>query len=330
MTVPNSSISELLSLTMQKSTGPIYDSVKNRLALWGGLEDEGGTFMVDGGPTIQFTHAYAENGTFGWYSGGEALNISPSDTHTGSQASWKQCSIAVSFTGLELRQNSGRSQMFNMVKARIDNAKATYRNQMNSAFYGTGTAFGGKALTGLGTLVAVSPTTGSVQGIDRGAAGNFNAWWRNNSVTYATTIGTLSGATILPILNHMALQPAKYDGKVSVWILSDNPYRYMEDALQGLSRLNDTASKYAKMGYEMLVYKGKPCLYEPTTSGITADYIYGLDFDGLGLGIHSDCNFVPLNPTRVSINQDMEVRLLAWQGNMGLKNARKQVVGYNA
>lgn len=330
MTIPNTAITELLSLTMQKSTGPIQDSVKNKLALWGGLEDEGGTFGVDGGPTIQFTHAYAENSTFMWYSGGEQLNISPSDTHTGSQAAWKQCSIAVSFTGLELRQNMGRSQMYNMIKARIDNSKITWRNQMNQAFYGTGSLFGGKALTGLGTLVSVTPTSGIVQGIDRGAASSFNAWWRNNVVTYATTIGTLGGATILPILNYMAQQNAKYDGKTSLWILSDNPYRYCEDALQGLSRLNDTASKYAKMGYEMLVYKGKPVMYEPTTSGITADYIYGLDFDGLGLGYHNDCNFVPLNPTRVSINQDMEVRLLAWQGNMGLKNARKQTVGYNA
>lgn len=322
MSVPNSSISELLSLTMQKSTGPIYDSVQNRLAIWGGLKEEGGTFMVDGGPTIQFTHAYAENGTFGWYSGGEALNISPQNTHTGSQAAWKQCSIAVSFTGLELRQNMGKSQMFNMVTARIDNAKVTFRNQMNSAVYGDGTAFGGKALTGLATLVSATPAaSGSVQGIDP----SLWPFWQNQHMDAATDVGAMSAATILPILNRASQLVGRVDGKVSVWILSDNPYRYAEDALQGLSRLNDTASKYAKMGYEVLVYKGKTLLYEPTTSGITANDIFGLDFDGIGLGIHSDCNFVPLNPTRVSINQDMEVRLLAWQGNLGLKNRRKQI-----
>lgn len=321
MAVPNSSISELLSLTMQKSTGPIYDSVQNRLAIWGGLKEEGGTFGVDGGPTIQFTHAYAENGTFGWYSGGESLNISPQDTHTGSQAAWKQCSIAVSFTGLELRQNMGKSQMFNMVTARIDNAKATFRNQMNSAMYGAGTAFGGKALTGLATLVSATPSSGTVQGIDS----SLWSFWQNQHLDGLTDIGAQSAATILPTLNRASQLVGRYDGKVDLWILSDDPYRFLEDALQGLSRLNDTSSKYAKMGYEVLVYKGKPCVYEPTTSGITADDIYGLDFDGIGLGYHTDCNFVPLNPTRVSINQDMEVRLLAWQGNLGLKNRRKQI-----
>lgn len=325
MAVPNSSISELLSVTIQDITGDINDSVSNMVAFLAGLKEYDGIKKIDGGPTIQVTHEYQENQTFGWYNGADPLNISPTDVFTGSQAAWKQCSLSVPFIGRELLVNSGRSKKFDLVESRIMNAKHTYANQLNTALYSDGTGSGGKILTGLTALVPVTPTTGTVQGLDRSLT--VNAWFRSQVLKAVTDgYGSISSSNIQRLFNRAFQLSGRYKGKPSLVIASDGPYTAFEESLQALVRLTDPNNKMAKMGFQALMHKNTPVVYEPTTSGITTDYTYVLDLTGLQLVVHKDCNFVPLNPTRYSINQDMEVRLMASMLNLVLMNARKQVL----
>ena len=54
--------------------------------------------------------------------------------------------------------------------------------------------------------------------------------------------------------------------------------------------------------------------------------MYFVNSDYLHYRPHSEREWVPLDPDRVSVNQDSMVKLIAWAGNMTLSNSFMQGV----
>src|SRR5215469_16141394 len=117
------------------------------------------------------------------YSGYDVLNIAPSDVFTAAQYPIAQAAVAVSISGLEMLQNSGKERMIDLLESRIGNAERTFENNMSNDCYSNGTASGGKQIGGLQLLVSSTPTSGTVGGISR------NTWgfWQNNAQSFATS-----------------------------------------------------------------------------------------------------------------------------------------------
>jgi hypothetical protein len=182
--MPSPNLSEIVTTTIEHRSRTLADNVSKNNALLARLEKKGKRKPVSGGRQIIQELEYGENGTFGWYSGYDPLNISPSDVFTAAAFDWKQASVAVSISGLEELMNSGEDAMIDLLEARIENAERTMKNQMAAAIYGDGTAAGGKALGGLALLVPDDPTTGTVGGINRATW----TFWRSTSFD-ATTDG---------------------------------------------------------------------------------------------------------------------------------------------
>jgi hypothetical protein len=105
-----------------------------------------------------------ENGTYKRYSGYDTLNITPSDVFTAAQYPIAQAAVAVSISGLEMLQNSGKEKMIDLLESRINNAERTMRNNMSNDCYSDGTADGGKQIGGLQLLVANVNNSGTVGG----------------------------------------------------------------------------------------------------------------------------------------------------------------------
>jgi hypothetical protein len=106
MATPN--LSEIVTTTIEARSGKLADNVSKNHALLDRLEKKGKRKPVSGGRQIVQELEYGENGTFGWYSGYDPLNISPSEVFSAAQFDWKQASVAVSVSGLEELMNSGR------------------------------------------------------------------------------------------------------------------------------------------------------------------------------------------------------------------------------
>ena len=104
------------------------------------------------------------------YSGYDILNISASDVITAAEFAWKQAYVAVVASGLELRNNSGKSQIKNLAKARLTNAMRTFKNNMSSDLYSDGTA--ANQIGGLQSTVS-DAGTGTVGGI---VSGTYTFW----------------------------------------------------------------------------------------------------------------------------------------------------------
>lgn len=106
MASPN--LDEIVTTTLRNRTGKLADNVTENNALLKRLKMRGNVKPVSGGRTIVQELEYAENGTFKRYSGYETLNINPSDVLTAAEFNYAQAAVAVSISGLEQLQNSGK------------------------------------------------------------------------------------------------------------------------------------------------------------------------------------------------------------------------------
>ena len=139
--------------------------------------------QLDGGRTIEESLEYAENTTFRSYSDEETLDTNRVDSFDAARFDWKEIGGTTNISNLERVKYSGSSAKFDFVAAKASNAKNSMFAALNRMLYGDGTGNGGKDVTGLGLLVAVTATSGTVGGIDRATW----AFWRNRATTSAKT-----------------------------------------------------------------------------------------------------------------------------------------------
>jgi hypothetical protein len=319
MAAPN--LSEIVTTTLRNRSKKLADLVSNNNALLYHLKKRGKSRPVSGGRSIVQELEYAENSTFKRYSGYETLDISPSEVFSAAEFDLKQAAVAVSISGLEQLQNSGKESMINLLESRIKNAERTMMNSIASDVYSDGTADGGKQIGGIQSLVADDPTVGTVGGIDR----SVHSFWRNQVFDFSNNSITASASTITSAMNQMYLQCTRNTDHPDLIVADDTYYRFYWESLQAQQRF--TSSKMAEAGFSSLKFQGSNVIFDGGQGGsCPAEHMYFLNTSYLHFRPHKDRNFVPLDPDRFAVNQDAMVKLIAWAGNMTVSNPSLQGV----
>jgi Ca2+-binding RTX toxin-like protein len=311
-------LSEVITVTLRNRSGKLSDQVSKNNALLARLKEKGKIKPFSGGRTIVQELEYQENSTFVRYAGYETLNISPQDIATAAEFSIKQAAIAVTISGLEQLMNSGKEQQIDLLESRIANAERSFQNNMAADVYSDGTASGGKQIGGLQLLVADTPTSGTVGGIDRATY----SWWRNVSYD-ATTDGSAAAtaANIQSYMNRVYMQLVRGTDHPDLIIADNNYFRLYWESLQAIQRI--TSDKEASAGFMSLKYMGSDVIFDGGYGGnAPANHMYFLNTNHIFLRPHKDRNFVALDPEggRFSVNQDALVKLWAWAGNLTTSN----------
>lgn len=311
-----------------------YNTRTKNNALLRRLSEKGKVKTVDGGQAIVQEIEYSENGTYQRYSGYDILNITPSDVFTAAQYSFAQAAVAVSISGLEMLQNSGKEKMIDLLESRIGNAERTFANNLSNDCYSNGTASGGKQIGGLQLLVAAVNNNGSIGGIDSGTWG----FWQNNVESFATLGLTAGPATMQTAMNRAWLAQARQADRPDLFIGDNTYFRYYWESLQAIQRIQDDRSAMA--GFMSLKFMDADVVYDGgfqgnstgnvtvlgsggswlSGSGAPSSTMYVLNTEYIFLRPHVDRNMVPLDPDRFSVNQDAMVKLVAWAGNMTMSN----------
>lgn len=317
MALPNANFGELLSLTIQELEDELFDQILTKNATSAMLKEYGKISPKDGGPSIVIPIMYAENGSYKRYSGAEQLNTSSNDVFTAFQYNWSQIALNIQANGREILQNSGRSQVRDLLKSRVDNAKSTFENQFNIDLLSDGTAT--NQIGGLQLLIADLPTSGTVGGISRSSYS-----FARNAYYRATTDGgaAATSSNIVQYMDELDTRIQAYRGSTKVILADDAFYRLFEQAIHPLQRITDTKGKLANVGFRTYSYKGAEVVLEPTISGMPASTMYFLDPEVMELCPHKDRQLVRL-PKRDSYNQDASIEYLAWMGALCVKNFRR-------
>lgn len=319
MASPNATFTELVTTTFNKHSKEIKDNVSKNNALCNRLMKKGQHRLVDGGLSIVQPLDYNANNTYQRYSGYDLLNISASDVLTAAQYQWRQIALNVVASGLELRTNSGDSQIIDLVKARVKNAIRTFKNNFSGDIYSDGTL--ANQINGLQALVA-DAGTGTVGGIDSGA----NPFWRNTVQSAAAPLqggGAIvpSATTIESLMLPLWLALTRGDDQPDLIVSSNDYYTFFDNSQTSLKRYTDDT---ASGGFVSLKYKRADVIFDGG-SGIPNAHMYFLNTDYIELVAHRDADLVVMSDMK-PFNQDAEVIPVLWMGNMTCSNRALQGV----
>lgn len=317
MASPN--LSELISTTLRDRSGKFADNVSKGNVLLMKLKEKGAWESAEGRTIVQELE-YGE-GNFQWYSGYEAINVSPPDTLTAAEFNWKQAAGSVSISGLEQEvQNKGKAAVIPLLKSRIKNAEHTMKNQVCVGMYATGTGNSGKEIGGLQLLIADTPTSGTVGGIDQ----QTYTFWRNQSFDATTDGGSpVSAANIQRYMNTVQLRCTRGTDKPNLIVGDIVYYTAFWESLQAHQRVTD--EKTAAAGFQNLAFAGNvPVCYEDST-GIPASHMYFINTDYLHFRYAETRLFKPMKELR-PVNQDAEIHLILFAGNLTSSNRARQGV----
>jgi hypothetical protein len=320
MAFANTSVTDIIATTIQSRTKQIADNVTKNNALLARLNERGNVKPFGGGNVILQELSFAENGNAGFYSGYDLLPVATADVISASEFNIKQLACPVVMSGLEMLQNSGQEQFIDLLEARLNVAESTMANKLAESVYSDGTGSSGKEVTGLNAAVPADPTTGTYGGIDRATY----TFWRSGLYDFSTEGVTASATTIQAALNSLWGSLVRGADRPDLVVLDNTYWTYYMGSLQAQQRFTDAST--GNLGFPTLKFMDSDVVldggiggYCPSATGFMLNTKY------LFLRPHRDRNMVALSPkARYAINQDAEVQILGWAGNLTCSGAQFQ------
>jgi len=320
MAFANTSATDIIATTIQSRTKQIADNVTKNNALLARLNERGNVKPFGGGNVILQELSFAENGNAGFYSGYDLLPVATADVISASEFNIKQLACPVVMSGLEMLQNSSQEQFIDLLEARLNVAESTMANKLAESVYSDGTGSSGKEVTGLNAAVPADPTTGTYGGIDRATY----TFWRSGLYDFSTEGVTASATTIQAALNSLWGSLVRGADRPDLVVLDNTYWTYYMGSLQAQQRFTDAST--GNLGFPTLKFMDSDVVldggiggYCPSATGFMLNTKY------LFLRPHRDRNMVALSPkARYAINQDAEVQILGWAGNLTCSGAQFQ------
>jgi hypothetical protein len=320
MAFANSSVSDIIATNIQSRTGELADNVTSNNALLRRLKDRGNVKTFSGGNVILQEIMYSDSATNNTnsYSGYEVLNVSQNSPISAAQFSITQYAAAVSISGLEMIQNSGKEAIIDLLDGRMNVAEAQLANRISGDLYLDGTGNAGKNLTGLGAAVPDAPSTGTYGGINRATY----SFWRSVKYSGTTDGGSATSASnIQGYMDSLAVQLIRGTDKPDLIVADNIFYRMYLQSLQSIQRISDGGNSTAGAGFASLKYYGAGMASDVVLDGgigsaATASHMWMLNTKYLMFRPNVNRNFVPIGGERQAVNQDAIVKLIGFAGNL--------------
>ncbi len=309
-------VSDIIATTIQQRSKKLADNVTKNNAALAKMNMRGNVKTFSGGNLIMEEISFASNGNAGWYSGYDLLPVAAQDVISAAEYDIKQAACPIVMSGLEQLQNAGPEQMIDLMEGRLSVAEATMMNLLADGVYSDGTGSGGKEINGFDIAISTTPTTGTYGGIDRATW----TFWRN----YYANPASLGTTTVLPAMNTAWASLVRGSDRPDLIIMDSLFWNAYVGALQAQQRFTDP--KLAEFGFPTVKFMDADVCLDGGIGGFaTARTAYFLNTKYLKMRPHSARNMVPLSPNRrYAINQDAEVQILAWAGNITCSGAQFQ------
>ena len=326
MATPSATFTEMVTTNLRQSGTKVTYNVSEHNALLHIMKRKGNIKTIDGGYEIQEPLEYAENGTYQRYAGYEQLNTQASDVLTSAKYEWQQVALHVTASGKELRLNSGKNAMINLVKARKKNAMNTAKNNMSIDIYSDGSET--NQIGGLANIIQTNGQ-GTVGGIDSAVF----VFWRNQfremtGTNTAAAPSVANAASMLADMNSLWLSTMRGSDTVDLINMTHDLYALYELGQQNLQRY--ASADLANQGFTTLKYKSADVVFDDNTNFATTDEkAYFLNSDYLYLVQHKEAQWTT-DTEKKPTNQDAVIIPMYWMGNMVCTNRDLQGVLFDA
>lgn len=311
MAFANSSYSDIAATTIEARSKTIADNVTDNNALLSKLKRKGNIKTFSGGHKIIEELSFDENANAGFYSGYDLLPVGTSDVISAAEYDIKQAAVPVVISGLEQLQNAGTEAMIDLMEARLQVAESTMANLLTNGLYSDGTGSGGKEIDGLAAALPLDPTAASYAGID----GSTFTFWQNYVKDSANT------STLLADWNEVWANTVRGSDRPDLILCDNTAWLAYVGALQADQRFTNTNTGDA--GFASIKFMDADVVLDGGIydsgfgSGAATGTAYFINSKYMKYRPHAKRNMVTLSPgKRHATNQDAEVTILAWAGNL--------------
>ena len=315
-------IDEIFATTLNNYKKTLEDNVFGAFPLFDFMNTKGGAKVLeDTAAPIIVPLMYGINTTVKSYSGYDTFDVTPQGGIGDAIYTMKQIAGTVVIDRFSKRKNAGRSQIINLVSAKMKQLELSFQDALSTMIFADGSGNSSKDIDGLAKLVSDTPTaSGTVGGFDQ----SVYTWWENyqaagthTSAAYDKLIADIGLAynTVSKKKDHPDLiitTQTLYEGIEGLLVKTIN---YNSDALG--SGLRD-----ANLGFENIKYRGTVITYD---EDCTASHLYLLNTKYLKLNVDRETDFITLETER-PINQDATVTPILWYGNLTVSNRKRQGV----
>lgn len=258
---------------------------------------------LDGGTKIIQPLLYAQTSAVGRYSGADTLDTTPNDQITAAEFDWKQYYANITITRLDELKNSGKSQVINFVKAKVQSAEKSLANLLGTDLFGDGTTTG--SFPGLAAICAGSGTTYG------GISKTTYSWWRGQTDSSTT-------ALTVPVIRGMIGDLTIDNDGPTVAVGTQNVYDNIYSLLQPQQRFTD--SETVKAGFKNILWEGIPVLVD---SHVSSGDLFFINENYISMMVHKDEDF-RFEPFIKPTNQNISTAKIYWTGSMVCSNCRLQ------
>lgn len=309
MAFPN--ISDIMATTIENRSRKVADNVTKNNALLMKMKGKGKIKPFTGGTKILQELSFAENSNAGFYSGYDILPVGTSDVLSAAEYNIKQAAVPVVISGLEMLQNAGKEAMIDLMEGRMSVAESTLANLLCGSLYSDGTGATGKEIDGLNAAVPLDPTSGVYGGIDRATW----TFWRN-AASDQTAADGLDPTKIQGYWNALWASLVRGMERPDLIMVDSTVWAAYQASLQAQQRF--TSPEVGNLGFPTLKFMDADVCLDGGIGGFCpAGTAFFLNTDYMHYRPHSKRNMVPLSPNRrYATNQDAEVQILAWAGNL--------------
>jgi len=302
----------------------------------------------NGGERIAIPLMYGDNDTIKTHGGYSVIDTTPQEGHTTAFYPWAEIAGTISISRKEQRQNSGESQLINLLKAKIQQAEMTMREKLNtdlirgtvssSTFVPDTADDGSYGILPMGYFLrldcGVDPTTG-------GDVGNIDAstysWWRHNVADFSsgsTPSNGKFGISVDSFQDYKIALRRLYNycsrgtgGAPDLVVFDQLSFESYENSLDAQVRYQNT--KMADLGFDTVKLRGATCIWdeqvpdlENGTAAITTGTAFFLNTDFYKIVIDSETDVVT-TPFVEPENQTAKTAKILFMGNATMSNLRK-------
>jgi hypothetical protein len=283
----------LASTTLDNYMDTMIDNIFKDNVVLNHFKANGGVELKDGGNRIVKPLMYAVNSSVQAFSGTDGLDITYQGGIDAATYEWRMYNASVVLTKEDELKNSGKSQIIDLLKAKILQAENSLKERLNNDFF-NGTA-ASKEIDGLDTAIAA--------GTYGGIAGGTYTWW--NSYHESTGAG-LSVAYIRTGMNTVNLGNggAKCSLMVTTQLLHQKYESLLTATITNISTSTAEMKRLGDAGFLALGFRGIPVVFD---AAATTGLFYFLNTKNLKLTIHKDANFTVIKKSE-PIDQHLSVQ----------------------
>lgn len=268
----------------------------------------------DGGREITNPLITGRNPNVTSYSYYDELPVAQTSEFDTIKYGWARVAGSVIISDQEQDENQGSSEIFKLIKGKMEVLEETIKEKFSDYLYGAGA---GKDPNGLALCIPDDPTAGSLGGMSR--VNNPN--WQTMVSDYT---GTLTTSNIQEALDDVLLDMKQgKNGKPDLILCGKNFYRLyrkaVRDKISILADGNLNSKKMYDLGFEGVSFGGITMIYDESCP---ADRAYVINTTYLRMHVLKSTN-MKVKELVAPWNTDAIGRRVVWQGQMCLWKANR-------